>query len=88
MSTTLPRPPATLATGRPESGDTHSALPRVSARRAVLVAFGALAGAMVLGMSIGPADVSFSTALRVLASHIPLLHFHSGVSRVDADIMH
>jgi iron complex transport system permease protein len=53
----------------------------------VLVAFGALAGAMVLGVSIGPADVSFSTALRVLASHIPLLHIHSGVSRVDADIV-
>jgi iron complex transport system permease protein len=53
----------------------------------VLVAFAALAGAMVLGVSIGPADVSFSTALRVLASHIPLLHIHSGVSRVDADIV-
>jgi iron complex transport system permease protein len=51
------------------------------------VAFGALAGAMVLGVSIGPADVSFSTALRVLASHVPLVHFHSGVSRVDSDIL-
>jgi iron complex transport system permease protein len=87
MSTTLPRPPATLVTGRPEADDTGAALPRVSAHRAVLVAFGALAGAMVLGVSIGPADVSFSTALRVLASHIPLLHIHSGVSRVDADIL-
>ncbi len=87
MSTTLPRPPPTLVTGRHESHDTRSSLPRVSAHRAVLVAFGALAGAMVLGVSIGPADVSFSTALRVLASHIPLLHIHSGVSRVDADIV-
>jgi iron complex transport system permease protein len=87
MSTTLPRPTPTLVTGRPESDDARSSLPRVSAHRAVLVAFGALAGAMVLGVSIGPADVSFSTALRVLASHIPLLHIHSGVSRVDADIV-
>jgi iron complex transport system permease protein len=59
----------------------------VSARRAVLVAFGALAGAVLLGVSIGPADVSFSAALRVLASHIPFLHIHSGVSRVDSDIL-
>jgi iron complex transport system permease protein len=87
MSTTLPRPSATVVTGRPKSDGTGAALPRVSARRAVLVAFGALAGAMVLGVSIGPADVSFSTALRVLASHIPLLHIHSGVSRVGADIV-
>ena len=87
MSTTLPRPPATLVSRRPKANDTGAALPRVSARRAVLVAFATLAGAMVLGVSIGPADVSFSTALRVLASHIPLLHIHSGVSRVDADIV-
>ena len=87
MSTTLPRPHTTIAPGRIDTGDTRAELRQVSARRAVLVAFGALAGAMVLGVSIGPADVSFSTALRVLASHIPLVHFHSGVSRVDADIV-
>jgi len=59
----------------------------VSARRAVVVALGALVGAVVLGVSIGPADVSFSAALRVVASHVPFVHFHSGVSRIDADIL-
>ncbi|HLN43915.1 MAG TPA: iron ABC transporter permease, partial [Acidimicrobiales bacterium] len=54
---------------------------------AVVVALGALVGAVVLGVSIGPADVSFSAALRVVASHVPFVHFHSGVSRIDADIL-
>ncbi|HWW52266.1 MAG TPA: iron ABC transporter permease [Acidimicrobiales bacterium] len=87
MSTTLPRPPVTVATRRVEGEEGRSLLRPVSARRAVLVAFGALAGAVLLGVSIGPADVSFSAALRVLASHIPFLHIHSGVSRVDSDIL-
>src|ERR1700681_2441758 len=87
MSTTLPRPPVTVSTRRVEEEEGRSLLRPVSARGAVLVAFGALAGAVLLGVSIGPADVSFSAALRVLASHIPFLHLHSGVSRVDSDIL-
>jgi iron complex transport system permease protein len=59
----------------------------VSARRAVAVALGALIGAVLLGISMGPADVTLPSALRILASHIPFLHVHSGVSRVDADIL-
>jgi iron complex transport system permease protein len=85
MSTTLPRRATLVAPVEPDEAGPQ--LRPVSARRAVLVAFGALAGAMVLGMSIGPADVSFSSALRVVASHLPLVHFHSGVNRVDSDIV-
>jgi iron complex transport system permease protein len=59
----------------------------VSARRAVLVALGALVGAVLLGVSMGPADLSLTAALRVMASHIPLLHIHSGVGKIDADIL-
>ena len=88
VSTTLPqRPLVRRARDRGGRTCTDSALRPVSARRAVVVAFGALAGAVLLGVSIGPADVSFSAALRVLASHIPFVHFHSGVSRIDADIL-
>jgi len=87
VSTTLPQ--------RPRIAEEPVAAPRlrnpslrpVSARRAILVALGALAGAVLLGVSIGPADVSFSAALRVVASHLPFVHFHSGVSRIDADIL-
>jgi iron complex transport system permease protein len=53
----------------------------------VVVAIGALAGAVLLGASVGPADVSLSTVVRVLLSHVPFVHFHSGVSRIDADIV-
>ena len=59
----------------------------VSARRAVIVAIGALVGAILLGVSMGPADISLPTALRVMASHLPLLHIRPGTSRVDANIL-
>jgi len=59
----------------------------VSARRPVAVASGALLGALLLGVSVGPADLSFPTVLRILLSHVPLLHFHSGVARVEANIL-
>ncbi len=87
MSTTLPQrslratEPLVALDGRDTS------LRPVAARRAVVVASGALIGAVLLGVSIGPADVSFAAALRVMAAHLPLVHFHSGVSRVDADIL-
>lgn len=91
MSTTLPRRDVArdVTPGSPgtEVDDDRPTLPPVSARGAVVVAIGALIGALLLGVSFGPANVSFSSALRVLASHIPFLHFHSGVSRIDADIL-
>jgi len=89
VSTTLPRPGAVVAPGdeatRRDGGAETVTAPRV--RRAVLVALGILAGAVLLGASTGPADVSFGTAVRVLLSHVPFLHFRSGVDRVDADIV-
>ncbi|MDR3650341.1 MAG: iron ABC transporter permease [Acidimicrobiales bacterium] len=87
MSTTLPRNPPAPVRPRAVSEVPGTSLHPVSARRAVVVALGALVGAVVLGVSIGPADVSFSAALRVVASHVPFVHFHSGVSRIDADIL-
>ncbi len=35
---------------------------------------------MLVSTAIGPADVSISTVLQVLLSHVPLLHFHSAAS--------
>ena len=87
MSTTLPDHRVSTVNPLPGVDEGGTALRPVSARGAVVVAFGALAGAVLLGVSIGPADLSFSAALRVLVSHIPFLHFHSGVSRIDADIL-
>ncbi len=87
MSTTLPRNEVAPATAGDAGDEESSVLRPVSARRPVAVALGALVGAVALGVSMGPADLSFVAALRVLLSHVPLLHFHSGVSRIDADIL-
>jgi iron complex transport system permease protein len=87
MSTTLPRPKATHVAPVDVTARAPASLRPVAARRAVVVALGALAGAVLLGVSMGPADVSFSAALKVLLSHVPFLGFHSGVSRIDTDIL-
>jgi len=82
--------PPPVATRRLQSGPAARpvvGLRPVSARRPVAVAVGALIGAVLLGVSVGPADLSFTTVLRVFLAHVPLLHFHAGVSRVDADIL-
>ncbi|HTZ08422.1 MAG TPA: iron chelate uptake ABC transporter family permease subunit, partial [Acidimicrobiales bacterium] len=59
----------------------------MSVRGPVAVAFGALLGAVLVGVSVGPADVSLPAVLRVVASHVPLLHYRSGVSPVSAAIV-
>jgi iron complex transport system permease protein len=59
----------------------------VSARRPVLVAFAVLIGAMVLGVSVGPADISLPTVLSGLLGHLPLLHYHSHTSALDWDVI-
>ena len=94
MSTTLPRRDDAAVgkrAGRRAAGARHDtmspALRPVSARRAVTVALGALLGAVLLGISMGPADISLPAAVGVLVSHIPLLHIHSSASRVDAEIL-
>ncbi len=87
MSTTLPRQDVTPVSPRVGAEGGGATLRPVSARRAVVVALGALVGAVLLGVSMGPADLSLTAALRVMASHIPLLHIHSGVGKIDADIL-
>jgi iron complex transport system permease protein len=87
MSTNLAPPPASLVQTRPPAKTGPATLAPVSARRAVTVALAVLAGAVLLGVSMGPADVSLSTALRLLLSRVPFVHFHSGVSRIDTDIL-
>ncbi len=87
MSTTLPDQRAAPVPSPPAVIGPGPTLHRVSARRPIVVALGALVGAVLLGVSMGPADVSFSATLRVLVAHIPLLHFHSGVSRIDSNIL-
>jgi iron complex transport system permease protein len=58
-----------------------------SARRPIVVAFAILAGALVAGVSIGPADLSMDTVGRALLAHVPFLHLHTGVTRVQSDIV-
>jgi iron complex transport system permease protein len=89
-----PRGPASGAAPRTSTGDEARTEPRaarplapVSARRPVIVACGALVGAVLLGVSIGPADLSLPTVLRAIASHLPLVHVHAGVSHADANIL-
>jgi len=60
---------------------------RTSVRTPLLVAFAALAGAMLVGVSVGPANLSLSTVLGALASHLPLLHHHANISRLQSDIV-
>jgi len=87
MSTTLPQ----RTRGHPlgaELGPVPMSLPRrVSVRVPVLVATALLLAAVLLGISIGPADVPILTVLGVFVSHLPLLHLHSGASRLDQAII-
>jgi len=86
VSTTLPPSVAPPRTAAPTAGPAV-ALRAVSARRPVAVAVCALIGAVLLGVSVGPADLSVGTVVRILLSHVPLLHVHAGASRADADIV-
>jgi iron complex transport system permease protein len=89
MSTTLPRTNreseprpdvAPLLTG---SG---GAMRATSATRPLLVAFAALIGAVVLGVSVGPADIPFPTVLAALVSHLPV-GYHPHISAIDWDVL-
>ena len=46
-----------------------------------------LVGAMVLGVSVGPADIPLPTVLEALLGHVPLLHYHPHVSALDWDVI-
>jgi iron complex transport system permease protein len=64
-----------VAADRVEAGGAE--LPyRRGDHRAVLVALAALTGAAAIGVSIGPANLSLGTVLRVLESHLPFVHLH------------
>ena len=84
------RADATAASDTPAIADPahpRIQLPRISARRPVLVALGALIGAVVVGVSVGPADISLPTVFSALLSHVPLIHYHSHTSAIDWDVI-
>ncbi|HEY2214642.1 MAG TPA: iron ABC transporter permease [Acidimicrobiales bacterium] len=62
-------------------------LPRANARRPLLVAAAALVGAMVLGLSVGPAGIPLLTVLEAFAGHLPLIDYHPHVSQIDWDVL-
>jgi len=78
--------PAPGSASSPRTGP-MAVLRPVSVRRPVGVALCALAGAVVVGVSVGPADVSLPTVLRILLSHVPVLHYRSGANPVSASIV-
>jgi len=61
--------------------------PSRSIRRPLAIAVAALIGAMLVGVSVGPAGLSMSTVLSSLVSHLPLLHVHTHVTHVENDIV-
>jgi len=47
----------------------------------------ALGAAMLVGVSIGPADLPFSAVWRSLADHLPLVHLRTGLTPLDSAII-
>jgi iron complex transport system permease protein len=89
VSTTLPDrlpAPAPVDAERGRAGRAP-VLPRVSVRRPIVVALAILIGAMVLGVSVGPADISLGTVFSALLGHVPLLDHHSRTSTLDWDVI-
>ncbi|HEX3794111.1 MAG TPA: iron ABC transporter permease [Acidimicrobiales bacterium] len=66
---------------------TLTVLPRANARRPLLVAAAALVGAMVVGMSVGPASIPLATVFQAFAGHIPFIGYHPHVSSIDWDVL-
>jgi len=60
---------------------------RRSARPALLVATAALCGAVLVGVSVGPADLSLGTVLRALVGRLPFVHLHPAVSQINNAII-
>ena len=59
----------------------------MSARKPILVALVVLVAVVLLATAIGPADLSLATVLKVLVSHLPWWHPHSGVSAINQAIV-
>jgi iron complex transport system permease protein len=99
MSTTLPSgtplgEPPVAAPGVPAATSLPApaarpavTLPQAALRRPLLVAVAALMGAMVLGVSVGPADIPIGTVFSALIGHLPLIHYHSHTSAIDWDVI-
>ncbi len=66
---------------------TLTVLPRANARRPLVVAAAALVGAMVLGLSVGPAGIPFSAVIEAFAGHVPFIAYHPHVSQIDWDVL-
>ncbi|HJQ74892.1 MAG TPA: iron ABC transporter permease [Gaiellaceae bacterium] len=67
------------------------AAPRVEARgvglRAGLVAVAFLAGAVVVGLAVGPVQLGFGSILESALSHVPFLHVHQPLDAVDRAVL-
>src|SRR5580698_3779648 len=81
--TPSPRPTST----EPVAVTTLTVLPRANARRPLLVAAAALVGAMVVGLSVGPAGIPLSAVFEDFAGHIPFIGYHPHVSQIDWDVL-
>ena len=56
-------------------------------RRPLGVAIAVLVFALAAGVSSGPADLSLATVARALIAHLPFVHLHGGVARVQSEIV-
>ena len=62
------------------SGSVAAARPARLRPRWLLAGIGAVLAALVLGLTVGPADIRPGPALETLLSHVPLLGIHSSLS--------
>jgi len=53
----------------------------------MVVAAAALVGAMVVGLSVGPAGIPLVTVLEAFAGHIPFIGYHPHISQIDWDVL-
>ncbi len=83
---TPPVPTSTTPAQLPHLHDDRS-LPRARLRRPLTVALAALIGAMVVGVSVGPADISLGTVASALLGHVPFIGYHDHVSQIDWDVI-
>jgi iron complex transport system permease protein len=59
----------------------------ISPRWPLVVTGVALIAVVLISTAIGPADLSISTVIGVLLSHVPFLHYHSSASTLDQGIV-
>jgi iron complex transport system permease protein len=59
----------------------------ISPRWPLIVTGVALIAVVLVSTAIGPADLSISTVIGVLLSHVPFVHYHSSASTIDQAIV-